>query len=84
MASSPTHVWLRMMLGLIDSVNVACEPQVRVMEEVDEEPEKPDQLINFALIGHHAYLKRQDKGSRRLSSSASPVAARGLLQLGSG
>lgn len=37
------------------------------MEEVDEEPEKPDQLINFALIGHRAYLKRQDKGSRRLS-----------------
>jgi hypothetical protein len=27
--------------------------QVEVMDEVDEEPEKPDQLINFTMVGGH-------------------------------
>ena len=50
--------------------------QVNVMEEVDEEPDKPDQLINFAMVGIYSRLLRRGAGNSARSKPLSAGAGR--------
>ncbi len=52
---------------------IGCDVvQVNVMEEVDEEPDKPDQLISFALVGYYSRSLRRGAGS---SARSKPLGA---------
>jgi hypothetical protein len=46
------------------------------MDEVDEEPEKPDQLINFAMVGYYSCLTRHGAGSSTCSKRLNTGAGR--------